>query len=97
MSTSTIEAISQVCDSTATRLIAKNMKYGDSALYPRHTFSKDVAANAIAIRIDDKLSRISNGDKLDQDDVNDLLGYLVLLIIAKGWTNFDPETEKLGE
>jgi len=37
----------------------------------------------ILVRIDDKLSRMSNQDE-DEDVVSDLLGYLVLLKIAKG-------------
>jgi len=39
-------------------------------------------------RIDDKLSRIKNSEELRKNDVVDLMGYLVLLCIKKGWMNF---------
>ena len=64
-------------------LISKNMKYGNSALEPTRIFSKASPVEQILVRLDDKLSRISNRqDNEDEDVVNDLLGYLVLLKIA---------------
>ena len=33
--------------------------------------------------------RIKNNKKLSKNDVVDLLGYLILLCISKGWNNFD--------
>jgi len=64
-------------------LIAKNEKYGNSALEPLGVFSQLSAKDGLLIRIDDKLKRIKNGslDKDDEDVVNDLIGYLVLLKI----------------
>jgi predicted RNA-binding protein associated with RNAse of E/G family len=46
-------------------------------------FSKLSAKEGLLIRIDDKLKRIKNGslEKDDEDVVNDLIGYLVLLKI----------------
>lgn len=65
-------------------LIEKNRKYGDSALNPARIFSKADATEQIKVRIDDKLSRIKNAqDDEDEDVIADLIGYLVLLKIAK--------------
>jgi hypothetical protein len=65
-------------------LIAKNQKYGNSALEPLGVFSQLSAKEGLLIRIDDKLKRIKNGslEKDDEDVVNDLIGYLVLLKIS---------------
>jgi hypothetical protein len=64
-------------------LITKNMKYGNSALEPLGVFSKLSAKEGLLVRIDDKLKRIKNGslEKDDEDVINDLIGYLVLLKI----------------
>jgi hypothetical protein len=64
-------------------LISKNLKYGNSALEPLGVFSQLSPEEGIKIRIDDKLKRIKNGSltKDDEDVVNDLIGYLVLLKI----------------
>lgn len=65
-------------------LIEKNRKYGDSALNPARIFSKASNIEQIKVRIDDKLSRIKNAqDDEDEDVIADLIGYLVLLKIAK--------------
>ena len=62
-------------------LLEKNEKYGNSALEPLGVFSKLSPEEGLLIRIDDKLKRIKNGslDKDDEDVINDLIGYLVLL------------------
>jgi hypothetical protein len=64
-------------------LVSKNLKYGNSALEPLGVFSKLSAKEGLLVRIDDKLKRIKNGslDKDDEDVINDLIGYLVLLKI----------------
>jgi hypothetical protein len=64
-------------------LIAKNQKYGNSALEPLGVFSQLSAKEGLLVRIDDKLKRIKNGslEKDDEDVVNDLIGYLILLKI----------------
>ena len=82
MNTQTEIAI--VCDEIKDLLLQKNIKYGDSALDPLRVLSKASAKEQILVRIDDKLSRISRGDILheDEDVINDLIGYLVLLKIA---------------
>jgi hypothetical protein len=64
-------------------LIFKNEKYGNSALEPLGVFSQLSPREGLLIRIDDKLKRIKNGSLAndDEDVVNDLIGYLVLLKI----------------
>jgi len=65
-------------------LIAKNRAYGDSAIDPVRVFSKADAVEQIYVRIDDKLSRVKRGHEYPGDDtISDLIGYLVLLLIAK--------------
>lgn len=61
----------------------KNAAYGDSALDPVRVFSKASAEEQIRVRIDDKLSRLARGSDAGEDVLADLLGYLVLLEIAK--------------
>jgi hypothetical protein len=81
----TQQEIVKVCDSIKNLLLDKNKKYGDSALNPNRIFSKASSVEQIFVRIDDKLSRISKGAGLvanDEDVINDLIGYLVLLKIA---------------
>lgn len=76
--------IAQVCDSIKAMLIDKNMSYGDSAITPIRLFSKANNIEQIHVRIDDKLSRISRGSAYYGDnDLDDLIGYLVLLKVAK--------------
>ena len=77
--------ISIVCDDIKELLIHKNRKYGNSALKPNRIFSKCSATEQLLVRIDDKLNRIMKGAGLlatDEDVVNDLIGYLVLLKIS---------------
>lgn len=85
--TRTQQEIVAVCDSIKELLLAKNRAYGDSALTPVRTFSKASAEEQILVRIDDKLSRLARGtatDAVPEDTVRDLIGYLVLLLVARG-------------
>jgi hypothetical protein len=69
-------------------LIEKNRKYGNSALEPMRVFSKLDTVQQIFVRIDDKLSRLKNQqDDENEDVISDLLGYLLLLKIAKRMKN----------
>lgn len=80
------EEVSSILDEIRDMLVSKNEKYGNSALEPIGVFSKLSPKEGLLIRIDDKLKRIKNGslEKDDEDVVNDLIGYLVLLkILAK--------------
>lgn len=83
------QKIAEVCDNIKNMLIEKNMKYGDSALNPVRIMSKADSVEQIKVRIDDKLNRLSQGHTDDNEDViNDLIGYFVLLKIAK--EKYDP-------
>ena len=65
-------------------LIRKNIAYGNSALDPIRIFSKADAREQLHVRIDDKLSRIMRvTEYIGDNDIDDLIGYLVLLKIAK--------------
>ncbi len=65
-------------------LVEKNRKYGNSALVPKRIFSKASTLEQLKVRIDDKLARIANQQVDEDEDVTfDLLGYLILLRIAK--------------
>ena len=67
-----------------TTLIEKNAAYGNSALDPVRVFSKASPEEQLLVRIDDKISRIQRGHEYaDEDTVKDLIGYLVLLTIAR--------------
>ena len=83
-------AVSEVLIEIKELLISKNQKYGNSALEPLGVFSKLTPEQALFVRIDDKLKRIKNGslEKDDEDVINDLIGYLVLLKIQ---TNSKPK------
>jgi hypothetical protein len=84
--------VSEVLIEIKDLLISKNLKYGNSALEPLGVFSQLSAKDGLLVRIDDKLKRIKNGslEKDDEDVVNDLIGYLVLLkIIEKEQSKYD--------
>jgi hypothetical protein len=76
--------VGQALDEIRDLLIAKNLKYGNSALEPLGVFSQLSAKEGLLVRIDDKLKRIKNGSlkRDDEDVVNDLIGYLILLKIS---------------
>ncbi len=79
----TMVAVEGVLTNIASLLKAKNKKYGNSALEPMRIFSSANSVEQIKVRIDDKLSRISKQHNSDDEDVlQDLIGYLVLLTIA---------------
>ena len=94
----TAQKIETICDNLKILLQEKNKRYGDSALDPLGVFANnprmanpdiDSAEKGILTRIDDKLGRIRNsGASLRENDVIDLMGYLVLLCAKKGWDEF---------
>ena len=76
--------IFDTCHEVAQMLIEKNVSYGDSALNPIRLFSGADSQEQLKVRIDDKLNRIKNAQCFAGDnDIDDLIGYLVLLKIAK--------------
>ena len=65
-------------------LILKNRKYGNSALEPKRIFSRADPVEQLRVRIDDKLSRVMSDQQDEDEDVElDLIGYLVLLQLAR--------------
>jgi hypothetical protein len=77
-------AIWKECHEIAHMLINKNISYGNSALDPIRIFSKTDSIEQLKVRIDDKLNRIQNDQQFPGDnDIDDLIGYLILLKIAK--------------
>lgn len=84
MSKQTEAKITEVILDIEKMLIDKNRAYGDSALEPVRIFSKAQTVEQLYVRIDDKLSRVEGGHEYPGDDtIKDLIGYLVLLLIAK--------------
>mgnify|MGYP003109391539 FL=1 len=85
MSKKTQNAIKWMCNDIRDLLIEKNKAYGNSAIDPENIFSKLDNAQAICARIDDKLARIKNRglDDKTEDTLDDLIGYLVLLKVAR--------------
>ena len=87
--TDTQRQITDTCLALADFLIEKNKRYGNSALEPANVFSKLDAEAGIMIRLDDKLKRIKNNTgEHRKNDFADILGYIVLLCVKKGWTDF---------
>jgi len=84
MSKQTELKITEIISGIEKMLIDKNRAYGDSALEPVRVFSKTDTIEQLYVRIDDKLSRVQRGHEYPGDDtIFDLIGYLVLLLIAK--------------
>lgn len=79
------DEVYQVLSEITIMLVAKNQKYGNSAIEPLGIFSDLSPEEGLKVRIDDKLKRIKNGSlqKDDEDVVNDLIGYLVILKILQ--------------
>lgn len=75
--------IARECYALRDMLHAKNAAYGNSALNPLRIFSKAPNEEQIRVRIDDKLSRLMRGSAAGEDVELDLLGYLILLRIAR--------------
>jgi hypothetical protein len=77
--------IKQECQAVQYMLWEKNTMYGNAAIDPVRIFSKADPVEQIKVRIDDKLSRLARGvGTLDPEDVEkDLLGYLILLRVAR--------------
>ena len=83
------ERIMKTFDSLANLLVYKNNLYGDSGLVPINVFSKTNAETGLLQRLDDKIARVKNSPELRKNDVADIIGYLVLICVNRGWTNFD--------
>lgn len=65
-------------------LLEKNISYGNSAISPLRLFSDASTEEQIYVRLDDKLSRLKNNQSYPGDnDIDDLIGYLILLKVAR--------------
>jgi len=72
------------CHEIAHMLIEKNISYGNSALEPARIFSTADSTEQLKVRIDDKLNRVKNNQGYAGDnDIDDLIGYLILYKISK--------------
>ena len=79
----TESAIRDECDQLYKLLVTKNRAYGNSALDPVRIFSSSNNVEQLKVRIDDKLSRFMRGHEyMGDNDIDDLMGYLILLKIA---------------
>lgn len=80
----TIDEVKYILDRIHTRLEEKNTAYGDSSLNPIRLFSQADAIESLCVRIDDRINHIkTSGLKHTEDCIEDLIGYLVLLEIAR--------------
>ena len=75
----------------------KNKQYGSSSLELVKVFGNGTAHTILGSRIDMILSRIATsqqrGGDIKKKDVVNLVGNLVLLMLYKGWIEFDDLTE----
>lgn len=88
------QKIADICDEMKNVLLYKNEKYGDSALHPNNVFYKGDSTNSIKIRLDDKIGRVKNCKETRINDVADIIGYCVLLLVSMGATVEDFEKLK---
>ncbi len=95
----TREKIVAVGNEVIDLLIEKNQSYGDSALEPANVFANGNAVENLCARIDDKLMRIkTQGFRgYGEDNVKDLIGYLILLKIALEDEKQDPHLKDWQE
>ncbi len=75
--------IAEECYALRDLLISKNIAYGNAALDPVRIMSKASPEEQILVCIDDKLSRLARGSAAGEDVILDLLGYLILLRVAR--------------
>ena len=75
--------IAEECYRLRDLLHEKNAAYGNSALDPVRIFSKADTEEQIRVRLDDKLSRLTRGSAAGEDVELDIMGYLILLRVAR--------------
>ena len=87
----TQQKIHEIMGAMKDLLLYKNQKYGDSAINPKRIFYKGDSTNSILIRLDDKLGRVMSNteEKPRINDVCDIIGYCVLLLISLNVTAED--------
>jgi len=87
------------CEAVKKLLLEKNREYGNSVLEPIGVFSDATAEAQLRVRIDDKLKRVQTTRKLDdvkihEDTVQDLIGYLIMMRVAKKFEKCVKKGEK---
>lgn len=87
---SVADDISKISASISSLLQYKNNKYGNSALEPLNIFGNKAKAGP---RLDEKLARVKNSTTLAKNDVADCIGYLYLICVEKGWTDFEDQKD----
>lgn len=75
--------ISDLCDALRIFLLEKNKRYGNSALEMLEEI-KYTPTDGIKIRLTDKLKRVINSEEIRPNDITDIVGYIILLLIANG-------------
>lgn len=89
--TPTQRKIREIIEAMKDLLLYKNQKYGDSAINPEKIFYKGDSTSSILIRLNDKIGRVKANpdDKPRVNDVCDIIGYCILLLISMGITAED--------
>ena len=77
-----IDEYNNKVDQILNHLLAKNRKYGNSALNPIRIISSENTVEQLYIRIDDKLNRVLNRQNDEDEDLPfDIAGYFILVLI----------------
>lgn len=84
------DRINDVCEDLSKMLHDKNRAYGNSIFNPKRIFSQADVLTAINVRLDDKFSRIMDGDQekkelIKENEILDIVGYLILRLVYEGW------------
>ena len=80
------EEIKKIFKNLENLVLYKDSKYNGAADSPLNIFT---VKHKFGYRADDKLKRIQNSEELRKNDVVDLIGYLILILRDKKWTDFD--------
>lgn len=78
-----MERVREIGEGILDMLEEKNKSYGDNISNPINVFSGLPPEEGLKVRIDDKLSRIARGNSYQEDNVRDLVGYLLRYIEMK--------------
>ncbi len=84
--TSPQEDLKKIFRNLENLVLYKDAKYNGAADSPLNIFT---GKHKFGYRVDDKLKRIQNSEDLRKNDLVDLVGYVVLILRDKKWTNFD--------
>ena len=80
----------EACASLGKFLEAKNQRYGNSVNEPMQVFGPQMSPEAaFYVRMNDKISRITNGpEEPRENDLVDLAGYIMLLLARRGCIDY---------